>query len=598
MIEVKRLSKSYSDLCILEDADFTFPEKGLVCLLGASGCGKSTLLNILAGFDRDYRGEVQVYGKSITQMSEQDLCAYRRDYIGFIFQNYCLLPGYSVIENILLPCQLHDGDANEQAIQAKNLLERLDLADKTNEKIENLSGGQKQRIAIARALIKNPQIILADEPTGALDRKNSTEIMQILKEIAEDRLVVVITHDQKLCEYADEVISIQNREIVSSRDCKRYFSQRKEPHILPPADPSAFKRGVRNLKVHYIRYLAVALSIALGVLGFLISISASNVMKQSIFEFKDKNIAFHNGYVAYSDGLDEVYHQLKADDRLTNIYYQYLLQGIHLRLEGQDIEITEKYSQAKATQAMSYGTMPQMGASEIALSPSIAKKFTNQINTLIGKRMVLIYQNTEYPLTISGIFNAEYDDFFVSSDLEQTLYTHTDSEKPLSISFDVIDFDNIVPVSQMLSEQGGVCTTAAEEVSALQNTFQNIQTLFAVVSVVVFGMSIFISTILLMKLQNTRYKELGLMSALGFSHSTIYRMIVSENVLLSCMAAGFNILFVSASVWICRMLRISFSVSPIQVIISVVTTGGILIAISSLASYKLLHTDPAVALRK
>lgn len=598
MIEVKRLSKSYSNLCILEDADFTFPEKGLVCLLGASGCGKSTLLNILAGFDRDYRGEVQVYGKSITQMSEQDLCDYRRDYIGFIFQNYCLLPGYSVMENILLPCQLHDGDANEQAIQAKKLLERLDLADKTNEKIENLSGGQKQRIAIARALIKNPQIILADEPTGALDRKNSTEIMQILKEIAKDRLVVVITHDQKLCEYADEVISIDNRKIVSNKDCKRYLSQRKEPRILPSAVPSAFMRGVQNLKVHYIRYLAVALSIALGVLGFLISISASNVMKQSIFEFKDKNIAFNNGYIVYSDGLDEVYHQLTADDRLENIYYQYLLQGIHLRLEGQDIEITEKYSQAKATQAMSYGTMPRMGASEIALSPSLAKKFTNQINTLIGKRMVLIYQNTEYPLTISGIFNAEYDDFFVSSDLEQMLYTHTDSEKPLSISFDVIDFDNIVPVSQMLSEQGVVCTTAAEEVSSLQNTFRNIQTLFAVVSVVVFGMSIFISTILLIKLQNTRYKELGLMSALGFAHSTIYRMIVSENVLLSCMAAGFNILFVSASVWICRMLRISFSVSPIQVIISVVTTGGILIAISSLASYKLLHTDPAVALRK
>lgn len=422
--------------------------------------------------------------------------------------------------------------------------------------------------------------------------------MQILKEIAEDRLVVVITHDQKLCEYADEVISIDNRKIVSNKDCKRYISQRTEPHILPSADPSAFKRGVRNLKVHYIRYLAVALSIALGVLGFLISISASNVMKQSILDFKDKNIAFNNGYIAYSDGLDEVYHQLTADDRLENIYYQYLLQGIHLRLEDQDIEIAEKYSQAKATQAMSYGTMPRMGASEIALSPSLAKKFTNQINTLIGKQMVLIYQNTEYPLTISGIFNAEYDDFFVSSDLEQTLYTHTDSEKPLSISFDVIDFDNIVPVSQMLSKQGVVCTTAAEEVSSLQNTFQNIQTLFAVVSVVVFGMSIFISTILLIKLQNTRYKELGLMSALGFAHLTIHRMIVSENVLLSCMAAGFNILFVSASVWICRMLRISFSVSPIQVIISVVTTGGILIASSSLASYKLLHTDPAVALRK
>lgn len=598
MIEVKQLTKAYGSLSVLEGADFTFPDKGLVCLLGASGCGKSTLLNILAGFDRDYRGNVQVFGKSITQMSEQELCGYRRDYIGFIFQNYCLLPGYSVIENILLPCELHEMDVKEQVRRAENLLERLGMADKADAKIENLSGGQKQRIAIARALIKNPQIILADEPTGALDRKNSSEIMQILKEIAEDRLVVVITHDQKLCEYAEEVISIQDRKIVSEGARRQPFPLRKEPQLLPAAVPSAFKRGVQNLKVRYIRYLAVALSIALGVLGFLISISASNVMKQSIFAFKDKNIAFHNGYISYSDGMDKVYQQLKADDRVENVYYQYLLQGIALNLDGQKVELAEKYAQPKATQAMSYGTMPKRGSGEIALSPSLAKKFSDQINTLIGKQIILSYRNTEYPLTVSGIFNAEYDDFFLSSDLEQRLYEHMGSEEPIAITFDVIDFADIVPVTQMLSEQGVVSETAADEVSSLQNTFRNIQTLFAVVSAVVFGMSVFISTILLIKLQNTRYKELGLMSALGFSKSTIHRMIAYENVLLSCMAAGFNILFVLISVWVCRMMNISFSVSLVQTAQSVATTGVLLIGISSLASYKLLHTDPAEALRK
>ncbi len=598
MIEIKQLTKRYGDLCVLENANFTFPEKGLVCLLGPSGCGKSTLLNLLAGFDRDYQGEITVCGSSITSMSQKDLCAYRRDFIGFIFQNYCLLPGYSVTDNILLPCTLHNVDHEEQLRHAQALLTQLGLSDKANETVENLSGGQKQRIAIARALIKNPRIILADEPTGALDRKNSTEIMETLKKIAADRLVIVITHDHKLCEYANEVISIEERNIICRQNRNSDLTASAPPRLLPPAVPSACRRAIKNLQVHVRRYFAIALSIALGVLAFLISISATNVMKHSIFDFKDKNIAFHNGYIAYSQGLEEIYHQLQQDQRVEHVYYQYLLRGVHLRLEDRDVELPEKFSQAKATQALSYGIIPRFGEGEIALSPSLAKKFTSQINTLIGKQLVLTYEDTEYLLTVSGIFNGEFDDFFISADLEQALYQHTDSESPLSISFDVIDFDNIVPIHQMLSDQGITCVTAAQEVSSLQSTFRNIQALFALVSTIVFGIGIFISTILLMKLQNTRYKELGLMSALGFQRQTIRRMIVTENVLLSCMAAVLNVLFVAVSVLTCKMLGVSFSVSPAQVILSVLATGVLLIAISSLASRKLLRTDPAAALRK
>lgn len=597
MIELKQLVKHYENICILNKANFNFPEKGLICLLGPSGCGKSTLLNILAGLDCNYQGDITVCGKSITQMSEQDLCSYRRDCIGFIFQNYCLLPGYSVMENLLLPCQLHNINSSIQVDKAEKLLANLDLENKASEKIENLSGGQKQRVAIARALIKNPKIILADEPTGSLDRKNSTTVMQILKNIAKDRLVIVVTHDQKICEYADEVISIKNQKIVSNQERKTRISKNIKYDTLAPANPSAFKCCIKNMKIKFQSYLAVALFIAFGVFAFLISISSRNTMKLSIFNFKEKNNAFYNGYIAYSNNLEKIHHQLMEDKRVEDVYYQYLLKGIHLQLNNQTVEISEKNWQPKATQKLSYGTMPQIGKKEIALSPSLAKKFANQINTLIGKKLLFSYQNRDYLLTISGIFNGEYDDFFLSSDLEKKLYVNMKSEMPLSISFDAIEFCNIVPLNQMLLEQGVDCTTAAEEVSTLQHTFQNIQKVFAVISSIVLGICIIISTILLSKLQNSRFKELGLLSTLGFGRSSICKIIIYENILLSCMSVGFNILFMIVCILICKMMNIRFFISCIQMTISILGTGILLIIISFLTSHKLLHTPPSVALR-
>ncbi len=168
MIQVNNLTKKYGNSLILDDTNFRFPNKGLVCLLGASGSGKSTLLNMLAGFDSDYSGEITVCGTSISKMNEDELCAYRRDNIGFIFQNYHLLSGYTVLENIMLHCELNGLDEQTNVENAKELLNRIGISEKESEKIENLSGGQKQRVAIARALISNPNIILADEPTVRL----------------------------------------------------------------------------------------------------------------------------------------------------------------------------------------------------------------------------------------------------------------------------------------------------------------------------------------------------------------------------------------------------------------------------------------------
>ena len=170
MIELKNVTKIYGYTTVIQNAEYSFPNKGLVCLLGESGCGKTTLMNLIAGLDTEYTGKILVDNVELNTLSENDLCNYRKDYTGFIFQDYHLLNEYSVIENIVYPCVLKSDNSQKDMQQAKELIQKIGLSDKADEKVQNLSGGQKQRVAIARALIKNPKVILADEPTGALDR--------------------------------------------------------------------------------------------------------------------------------------------------------------------------------------------------------------------------------------------------------------------------------------------------------------------------------------------------------------------------------------------------------------------------------------------
>lgn len=598
MIQIQNLIKRYDNSLVFDDTSFSFPNKGLVCLLGASGSGKSTLLNIIAGFDSLYSGDITVWGTSISKLNADELCAYRRENIGFIFQNYHLLSGYTVLENVLLACELNTSSEEENRKNAEELLNKLGLSQKTDEKIENLSGGQKQRAAIARALISNPRIVLADEPTGALDRSNSNEIMGLLKEISIDRLVIVITHDQKICSFADEVIHIENGKIIATdTETPTDLTGDHKLRLNTAIKVSAFKRGLKNFNVHILRYMAVSLAISFGILAFILSLSSGNIMEKSISDFKDKNTAFNNGYIKGEDD-GTVFKLLNSDERIENVYYQYKITDVTLSLGDKTEAMVEKYPMPKATENMSYGAMPKRGEKEIALSPSLAKKFEKDISSLPGKELTLKHGEKEYTLTISGIYNAGYDDFFVSSEIEQDFYKNRDGEKCYSISYDVKDFEDIVTVSQMLADNKIDSKTSAKEVGALQSTFNNLSRLFLIVSILILAIGLFISTVLLIKLQNSRYKELGLLSALGFNKGTIRKMIVSENLLLSAMSAIFNAVLVGCTYLIGMVFHLAIIITPLQILLSILSTGVVVILISIIASYKLIHTEPAVALRK
>lgn len=595
MLKLDHVTKRFGDAIILEDASYAFPGHGLVCLLGPSGSGKSTLLNLVAGFDSDYRGIISSCGQTLSELDADGLCAYRRDRVGFVFQNYHLLPGYSVLENVLAPAELGEDSPSDSERKARTLLERIGMVEKAEQSAETLSGGQKQRVAIARALMGDPQLILADEPTGALDRATSNEIMALLKELARERLVIVITHDPKVCEFADEVIHIQDRKIVAERS----VSDRSEiPVAAPAAAGSAVprKRAGQNFRIHLKRYLAASLAISVGMLAFLFSLSFGNVMEREIQGFQEKNTAFNNGYIKGTDD-GAVLQFLQGDGRIADAYYQYKLEDLTLTLEDHTESLPEKLPMPKTGEALSYGVMPRRGASEIAITPSLAKKFASDIQSLLGQTVTLSVNGRDYALTVSGIFNAGYDDLFVSSDVEQELYAGLPEQDNYSISYEVASFEDVVAVSNTLELRGISSQNAAAEVYAFQQSFRSLERLFTIIAALVLFLALFLCAVLLFKLQNTRYRELGLLSALGFRAGYLSGMIRWENLYLSTFSAMVSAVLLAVAGGVCLMMDFPLALGVTQVILCVGGAFIVIIAVSTLASTKLIRTEPAKALK-
>ena len=218
MIQLKNIKKNYTSrkgvvTRALNDLSVSFPSCGLVFILGKSGSGKSTLMNILGGLDTADSGEFIIEGKNIEGLSQVELDHYRNAHVGFVFQDFNIIETFSIYENIGLALQLQGQKASKKRID--EILEFVGLKDYGKRKGNEISGGQKQRIAVARALIKKPRIILADEPTGNLDSKTSDQIMQLLKEVSKTNLVVIVSHDPEEAElYADRIIRIKDGKLA------------------------------------------------------------------------------------------------------------------------------------------------------------------------------------------------------------------------------------------------------------------------------------------------------------------------------------------------------------------------------------------------
>ena len=233
MLKLQQIVKDYqagdATVHALRGVSLTFRESEFVAILGHSGCGKTTLLNIIGGLDHYTSGDLIIGGRSTKDFSDSDWDSYRNHSIGFVFQSYNLIPHQTVLSNVELALTLSGVSKSERRERAKKALESVGLGDQLDKKPNQMSGGQMQRVAIARALVNDPDILLADEPTGALDSETSVQVMEILKNISKDRLIIMVTHNPELAEtYASRIVRLKDGEIVDDsapyEDCLLYTS--------------------------------------------------------------------------------------------------------------------------------------------------------------------------------------------------------------------------------------------------------------------------------------------------------------------------------------------------------------------------------------
>lgn len=293
MLELKNICKSYNKdgnhQVVLKNINLKLPSNGIISIVGKSGSGKTTLLNIIGSLDKSDFGEIIVDNKNIREFSEEEYDSYRNKYIGFIFQNYNLLDYRSSLDNIKLKLIISSMEESKITSLSEEALKKVGLLEFKDKLPCNLSGGEKQRIAIARVIASDSKIILCDEPTGALDNKTSIEILNILKELSKDRLIVMVTHNMEIAKkYSNRIITMQDGEIVSDTLNKEIPLNNDELKLSKTKldFKTIFDIALNNLKIKKKRNILLALTASIGIIGISIILSISNGFNDSLNDYK------------------------------------------------------------------------------------------------------------------------------------------------------------------------------------------------------------------------------------------------------------------------------------------------------------------------
>ena len=304
MLQLKRITKNYlsgdNEVKALKGIDLEFRESEFVSILGQSGCGKTTLLNIIGGLDRYTSGDLVINGKSTKEFKDKDWDTYRNHSVGFVFQSYNLIPHQTVLANVELALTISGVGKEERRKRAIEALTKVGLGDQINKKPNQMSGGQMQRVAIARALVNDPDILLADEPTGALDSKTSEQVMEILKDISKDRLIIMVTHNPELAEkYSSRIIKLLDGKVTddsnpytaTKKDLDRARTKKEKSGKSSMKFATAVHLSLNNLMTKKGRTFLTSFAGSIGIIGIALILSLSNGMQSYINKVEEDTLS-------------------------------------------------------------------------------------------------------------------------------------------------------------------------------------------------------------------------------------------------------------------------------------------------------------------
>lgn len=299
MLKLENITKEYlsgaSKVEALKGINIEFRKSEFVSILGPSGCGKTTLLNIIGGLDRYTSGDLSINGKSTKEFKDRDWDSYRNHSVGFVFQNYNLIPHQTVLSNVELALTLSGVSKSKRREKAIKALESVGLKDQINKKPNQMSGGQMQRVAIARALVNDPEIILADEPTGALDTKTSVQIMEILKNISKDKLIIMVTHNPELSEkYSSRIIKVLDGKVIDDSNSYKSEATKKEDKKVKKTSMSFFTAlnlSLNNLMTKKGRTFLTSFAGSIGIIGIALILAISTGVQNYINKVEEDTLS-------------------------------------------------------------------------------------------------------------------------------------------------------------------------------------------------------------------------------------------------------------------------------------------------------------------
>lgn len=652
ILQLKEVNKYYNTTAnkkfhALKHINVSFEKGELVSIIGESGSGKSTLMNILGGLDSNFQGEVLYNDKNIGNYSEKELVNYHKSNVGFVFQSFNLISHLSILDNVTLAMTLSNVSKKEKEKRAKEILSLVGLEDHLSKKPDAISGGQKQRVAIARALVNDPDIIIADEPTGALDSETTDQVLDLIKEIAENgKLVIMVTHSEKVAERSSRVVKIDDGSIVSDtvgisltlkgNDFKEDENVKAKYTKKNLSLLGSMKLAVKNMQAKWTRNVLIALGSSIGIMSVILMLGLGNGVNTYIEDtmnsqvnplvvevnmptkipdpndpnplasmmevtpFTDEDIAklediknvkaVEKGFSGFSLGSNRV-----TFGELNSTF---------MNLNTISAAITE-------TDIME-GELPS--ENEILITPAMATLLANgeEDSSVIGKEVTLdVVVNKEAVSAtqkISGIFAADslststvYMDY---STLESLVSDKGGELKPSVMHLTADKTENRDGISEKIEELG----YQGSAIEAVTKIFTQMSDIFSYVLAGVAGISLVVSAIMILTVLYIsvveRTKEIGVMKAIGARNKDIKRIFTAESFLIGLFSGAFGVGIASILEYTANHYTYKyFDVNMVDITPSFIISGMLIsIVISMIAGVfpasKAAKLDPVEALKR